>query len=89
MNDIELQIQKLIKNKISVSKIDIIDDSYKHRNHQKDTKGKHFKLLIVSDDFIPLNLIKRHQLIYQILGHMLKKEIHALSMKLLTKKEYQ
>ena len=34
MNNIELQIQKLIKNKISVSKIDIIDDSYKHRNHQ-------------------------------------------------------
>ena len=89
MNNIELQIQKLIKNKISVSKINIIDESYKHINHKKDTKGKHFKLFIISDDFLTLNLIKRHQLIYKILGHMLKKEIHALSMKLLTRAEYK
>tara|TARA_Y100001970_G_C13703914_1_gene588552 strand:+ start:168 stop:446 length:279 start_codon:yes stop_codon:yes gene_type:complete len=89
MSNIELQIKELIKNEISVFQINLIDDSYKHINHKKDTQGKHFRLLVVSDDFLPLDLMKRHQLLYKILGHMLKKEIHALSMKLLTREEYQ
>ncbi len=60
----------------------------KHLNHKKDTQGAHIKLFIVSDDFQNLNLIKRHQLIYDILGEMIKTEIHAISMKLLTITEY-
>ena len=89
MNDIELKIKKIIENKISILEFNLIDDSYKHINHKKDTQGKHFRLLIVSDDFIKLNLIKRHQLIYNLLSDMLKTEIHALSMKLLTSEEYK
>jgi len=87
VNDIRLKIKTLIENKISISKIEIIDDSHKHHNHKKDTKGGHFRLFVISDDFKNMNLIKRHQLIYDILGGMIKTEIHALSMKLLDIKE--
>ena len=88
MNDTSFKIKALITEKISISKIEIIDDSYKHHNHKKDTQGGHFRLFIVSDDFKKLNLIKRHQLIYNILGSMIKTRIHALSMKLLDVGEY-
>ena len=88
MNSINFKIQNLIKQKIEIEKFEFIDESYKHLHHKKDTKGAHIKLFIVSDDFQNLNLIKRHQLIYDILGEMIKTEIHAISMKLLTITEY-
>ena len=83
------KIEEKLKEYFNVHTLQIIDESHKHANHKKDTQGKHFRLLIVSDDFIKLNLIKRHQLIYNLLSDMLKTEIHALSMKLLTSEEYK
>ena len=47
----------------------------------------HFKLIIVSDDFLHMNKVKRHQLIYQILINIMK-EIHALSIQAFTIEEY-
>ena len=86
--NISEKISHLIKKEIDVLEIQIIDESYKHANHQKDTRGGHFKLRIVSDSFIDMTLLNRHKLIYQILDKMMKVEIHALSMKLLTNLEY-
>ena len=86
--NISEKISHLIEQEIDVNKIQIVDESYKHANHQKDTKGGHFKLFIVSDFFIDMSLLDRHKLIYKILDKMMKVEIHALSMKLLTNLEY-
>ena len=86
--NISEKISHLIEQEIDVNKIQIVDESYKHANHQKDTKGGHFKLFIVSDVFIDMSLLDRHKLIYKILDKMMKVEIHALSMKLLTNLEY-
>jgi stress-induced morphogen len=47
----------------------------------------HFKLVIVSDDFVEMTKVKRHQLIYQILVETMKK-IHALSIQAFTIEEY-
>ena len=47
----------------------------------------HFKLVIVSDDFLHMNKVKRHQLIYKILINIMK-EIHALSIQAFTIEEY-
>ena len=88
MMSIAEKISHLIEQEIDVNKIQIVDESYKHANHQKDTKGGHFKLFIVSDAFIDISLLNRHKLIYKILDKMMKVEIHALSMKLLTNLEY-
>ena len=83
MNEIQIKIKNLISENINMIDFQIIDESHKHANHKKDTSGGHFKLFIVSDDFENMTLINRHKLIYDILGDMIKTEIHALSMKLL------
>ena len=83
------KIAHLIQQEIDVLKMKIIDESYKHANHQKDTNGGHFKLFVVSDIFTDMKLIDRHKLIYQILNKMMKVEIHALSMQLLTNQEHE
>ena len=85
--DVVSKIKHLINCKINASHIEIIDESYKHRNHQKDTHGGHFKLLIISNDFNGVSLINRHRLIYDILDEMIKVEIHALSIKAITESE--
>ncbi len=47
----------------------------------------HFEAIIISDLFIAKTLIQRHQMIYQSLGSKMDSEIHALSIKALTKDE--
>ena len=49
----------------------------------------HIWVEIVSDDFIDLNPIQRHQLVYGILGDELKGDLHALSLSLMTSKEQE
>ena len=83
----QLKIEKKLRNYFNVHVLNIIDESHKHVNHKKDTNGGHFKLLIVSNDFDNISLIKRHQLIYDALSDMIKIEIHAISIKAMTIKE--
>jgi acid stress-induced BolA-like protein IbaG/YrbA len=50
--------------------------------------GQHFFATIVSAAFDGLSRIKRHQLVYGVLGERMREEIHALSMKTLTPAEW-
>ena len=81
------KIEKKLKEYFNVHTLQIIDESHKHINHKKDTQGGHFKLLIISEDFENVSLIKRHQLIYDALSDMIKIDIHAISIKANTIKE--
>ena len=83
------KILELIKSKLTVEHINIADLTNKHQHHKQYTGGGHYKLIVVSDDFKNLTLIKRHKLIYTILKDMLQNEIHALSMITQTTKEYK
>jgi acid stress-induced BolA-like protein IbaG/YrbA len=52
--------------------------------------GRHFEALIVSDEFIELNRLRRQQLVYGCLHDKISSgTVHALSMQTLTKNEYQ
>ena len=82
------KILKLIRSKLTVEHISIDDLTSKHQHHKQSTGGGHYKLIVVSNDFNNLTLIKRHKLIYTILKDMLQNEIHALSMITKTTKEY-
>ncbi|ALT76078.1 MULTISPECIES: BolA family protein [unclassified Roseateles] len=51
--------------------------------------GRHFFATIVSSQFEGLSRVRRHQLVYTVLGERMKEEIHALSMqKTLTPAEW-
>ena len=49
--------------------------------------GQHFQALIVSTAFEGLSRVKRHQLVYGVLGDRMRAEIHALSMQTQTPAE--
>ena len=60
--------------------IEIIDDSAKHAGHAGARGGGgHFRLSIVSPRFAGCKTMERHRLVYDALGPLMKREIHALS----------
>ena len=81
------KITQLITSNIDVHELVLMDLSEQHKNHRKSNSGGHFKLKIVSNNFLGKSLLERHKMIYSILGDMLQNEIHALSLKTLTIEE--
>ncbi len=51
--------------------------------------GEHFQALVVSGAFEGKSRVQRHQLVYAALGERMREEIHALSMRTLTPKEWK
>ena len=81
------RIKNLLESNLNIHSISIDDLSYKHKNHNNEGGG-HYKINLISDDFENISLLDRHKKIYIILKDMIKKEIHAVSLNLLTVKEY-
>lgn len=60
--------------------VDIVDDSALHAAHAgARSGGGHFRLTIVSARFAGLGTLARHRLIYQALGDLMNRQIHALA----------
>lgn len=72
------------------SLLELKDVSYQHAGHVEGGNGQesHFELDIVADAFDGLNLIKRHKLVYMMLGDVMPK-IHALQIRAKTPTEVE
>ena len=69
--------------------IEIIDDSAKHAGHAgAKAGGGHFRLAIVSPRFTGCGTMERHRLVYDALGPLMKREIHALGISAKTPDEH-
>ena len=74
---------------LAPSHIEIEDDSASHAGHAgAKSGGGHLFLTIVSDQFAGQMTLARHRKIYELLGDMMHKEIHALSIKAHTPDEF-
>ena len=63
--------------------ISLTDTSHQHAGHAgskgwEESGESHFELMVVAEAFEGLNLVKRHKLIYMLLGEVMPK-IHALA----------
>jgi BolA protein len=64
------------------------DESAQHRGHAGAASGGgHFRLTLVSPKFRNLSTLARHRLVYETLGELMQREIHALSITALTPEE--
>ena len=65
---------------LAPEQIELIDESSKHAGHAGARDGGgHFRLRIVASAFAGLRIMQRHRLVYDALGPLMKREIHALS----------
>ncbi len=83
------EILKRLKSSFKIKHFEIKDFTGRHLNHKLNDGGFHLETVIVSDDFKDKSLIERHKMVYKAVGNLMKHEIHALSMKTLTKEEWK
>lgn len=70
---------------LSPERLEIDDESARHAGHKgAKSGGGHYRLTIVSAQFANQSLLARHRMINELLGDMLQKEIHAISIKAYT-----
>lgn len=70
---------------LSPERLEIEDESARHSGHEgAKGGGGHYRLTIVSAQFADKSLLARHRMINELLGEMLQKEIHAISIKAYT-----
>ena len=80
MSTAELIEQRL--SKLKPESLEILDESGKHAGHEgAKSGGGHFQLVIVSRAFDGKPAQARHRMVYEALGPMMTKEIHALAIK--------
>ena len=77
-----LQRKQLIEERLkqlNPLQLTLLDESHQHVGHPGAATGaSHFHLTIMSAAFLGLSLVKRHQLIYQLLEDLIPHEVHAL-----------
>lgn len=49
----------------------------------------HYKVIVISDEFLNKPMIKRHQVVYQTLAEPMQGPIHALTIATYTEQEWQ
>jgi BolA protein len=81
------RIEAILNNNLHTEKLIIENESNKH--NVPPNSETHFKLILVSEDFIPLKKIERHRLINKLLAEELQKGLHALSIHAYTPEEWK
>jgi BolA family transcriptional regulator, general stress-responsive regulator len=89
----ELRIEELrtrLTHTLHPVTLEIIDESARHAGHAgAATGGGHFIVQITSAAFRDKTLLQRHRLVYDAIGDMMQREIHALSIDARTPEETQ
>jgi len=75
------EIEKKLRASLSPERLNVIDDSAKHRGHAgHDPRGEsHFTVDIVSSAFSGKSRVARHRLVNQALASLLAERVHALA----------
>ena len=75
------RIQTLLCDRLQPVRFELTDDSAKHAGHAgAKVGGGHYIVTIVSQSFRGLSLLEQHRLVYDTLGEMMGREIHALAL---------
>ncbi len=65
---------------LAPSRLELRDESAQHAGHAgaRASGGSHWQLTIVSEAFRGLSAVARHRMVYEALGDLMKRDIHAL-----------
>jgi len=83
---IEKKIINSLNENFKLASLKIVNESFMH--NVPEGSESHFKIVIVSDNFIKKSLIQRHKEIYKALGEIMN-DIHALSIHAFDNKEFE
>ena len=60
--------------------LELVDESAQHAGHAgaRPSGGSHWQLTIISEAFRGQGAVARHRMVYEALGDLMKRDIHAL-----------
>jgi BolA family transcriptional regulator, general stress-responsive regulator len=73
------EIEAALRAALQPQALSVQDDSAAHAGHAGAREGRHFNVQVVSDRFTGLARVARHRLIYDALGPLIPRGIHALA----------
>ncbi len=82
---VEQAIERKVAAALQPVHLELLNESHMHAGPRTDS---HFKLVAVATAFDGLSKVKRHQLVYRLLGEELAGPVHALALHLYTPKEW-
>lgn len=82
-----ISIETKLKEVLSPIHLEVIDESYLH--NVEPGRESHVRIVVISELFEGLNLVKRHQLIYAEIQEEIDGPIHALSIHTFTEQEWK
>jgi BolA family transcriptional regulator, general stress-responsive regulator len=80
-------IRTQLTEKLLPTHLEIIDDGALHAGHIGAQGGGHYTVIIAAPSFINRGTLQCHRLVYEALGDVIGKEIHALSIQILKEKD--
>lgn len=88
MSDRVSRIRQKISDGLSPIQCEVEDESAMHAGHAGAASGGgHYRVRLVSSRFEGLGRLARHRLVYDCLGDMMHREIHALAIVAMTPSE--
>ena len=88
MNVIEEMQRRLAV--LSPAALEIEDESARHAGHEgAKSGGGHYRMRIVAPIFAGKYTLERHRMVYDALGGLMRREVHALTMRAQTPDEAQ
>jgi BolA protein len=83
------RIEARLRERLSPSHLEIVDDSAKHVGHPGAAAGGgHYSCVIVAEEFRGRSTLERHRAVYEALGDLMKAEIHALALQTVAPEEW-
>ena len=81
-----MRIEEKLAQTFTIERLEVIDESESHRGHAGFQEGgeSHFRVRLISADFVGQSRIARHRAVHAALGKDLMGEIHALALDLST-----
>ena len=74
---LQQQIKQKLTDALPCAHLEVINESGKH--NVPAGSESHFKVVVVSDEFVGLKLVARHRVINRILAQELEQGVHALA----------
>lgn len=76
------QLEERLHERLQPSRLEVLDESYQHSGHAGANGtgfGTHFRVRIATHQFLGLNRVAQHRLVYDALRDFLAQGLHALA----------
>jgi BolA protein len=79
MHPVEIALRGRLE-ALAPTSLEVVDESAQHEGHagSRPSGGTHWQVTIVSEAFRGKPPVARHRMVYEALGDLMKRDIHAL-----------